>query len=679
MSDETQSDRASAIRLRQVRPGAIDVLVLGGGLFGSAVAFHLARAGAARLLQYEGNAGPSASSRSAGILTYVGWDPWDLELLRWSAEEFAFLSEATGLGDYRESGAIRISRTPEGEQWLERARLEIERSGVASHRASVEEVDSFVPGSDFSDLRAALSTPSDATFSSEGMTVAYQRLAMGLGVEIVKGRTPATIRQTPGGWRVDVEGTSLTARALVLACGAWSPGLLAGLGQALPLAPFRTQAMRVRPRPLSRPFPTVHDLDLEIYVRPAGQGRLLLGNGNEHKEADPFRADPQADPSFVERLRGLLDALFPGRSSWSVERAWAGLCVASPDRFPLVGPVPDADRLYVASGFNGLGAMRAPALAARLAEGILSDRWASLEPANPSRFSERTARFDPRPEFPLERDEPLPPSARTPAPASTLRPAVPDDVGPLQFKPLRSLREVERTELPALSDWFDPFLPLFMKDALRTRGEVEVAERQGEVVGVYLYSPTEGVGSVFTGSRAVALHYVPGRSPGGVYAERPWVEGGERIAILAADLRDWVASGPIRNPVRIAEPVDLPRIVPVMREQTGAVDQDWFRTLPRPEELCFFCEVDGRVAGVSWASVVGPHARGHSFMVHPRYRGLGIGTDLLQARMTWLQELGVRTVVSEIYEGNVASTTAAERAGMAEVDWMFHFPPRENR
>jgi RimJ/RimL family protein N-acetyltransferase len=61
--------------------------------------------------------------------------------------------------------------------------------------------------------------------------------------------------------------------------------------------------------------------------------------------------------------------------------------------------------------------------------------------------------------------------------------------------------------------------------------------------------------------------------------------------------------------------------------------------------------------------------------VHPRYQRLGIGTDLLTARMLWLQRSGGRQVVSEIYGGNLASRTAAERAGMALVGQMFHFRP----
>ena len=132
--------------------------------------------------------------------------------------------------------------------------------------------------------------------------------------------------------------------------------------------------------------------------------------------------------------------------------------------------------------------------------------------------------------------------------------------------------------------------------------------------------------------------------------------------------------GALRNPIRIAGPADLPPIRRLMRELGAIGDDDWFDTLPRPEETAFLCEIEGRIAGVSWVTRVGRYARGHSFVVLPRFRGLGVGTDLLNARMMWIHRMGVVQVVSEIYDGNVASRTAAERAGMACVARMYHYP-----
>lgn len=649
--------------------------ILGGGIFGSALAFHLAALGAARIRCLDWTDGHSGTSRSSGILTTVGWDPWDLALVRESAAELRALSDANGWGELRSDGGVRLARTEPDVTWL-RAMERLHRGhGVPAQLLDRIAAEALLPALDLEGVRAALSTPDDATFSVGEVAVGYREAAERLGATFEPAAHPVRLHRRDDRWEARTESGTFESSRVVLAVGAWLKPLLDDLGAALPLAPFRTQAARLRTSPLSGPGPTIHDLDLEVYVRPDRLGRLLVGDGTERREADPATTVWDADPAFVAKAEEATKGLWGASTAPGVESAWAGLCVASPDRFPLVGRVPGAPGAFVATGFNGFGAMRAPALARALARGILLDEWSALAPADPARFSGPVAPFEPRPLFPLDREIDLgSPDVDSPPAAPS---AGSHDFGtaPLETRPITSGDEVDSLELPPLSEWFDPFLRQFMRDALRTGGEVEVVVSAGRVAGVYLYSPAEGVASIFTRAGPVARRYLPGRHPGGIYTDRRWAPGGETIEIMAIDLTDWAPPGALRNPIRLATAAELPRVAAVMRELTGAVDQRWFATLPRPEELGFLCEIEGRIAGMSWATVVGTHARGHSFMVHPRYRGLGIGTDLLQARTLWLRQRGVRQIVSEIYAGNAASRIAAERSGMAVVGRMYHYRP----
>ncbi len=656
-----------------------DFVVLGGGIVGSALSYHLTRRPSHRAVTIDltpSEPRDRATSSSAGILTYPGWDAWDLDILGETYEEYRALSEASGLGGFRTNGGIRVTTCDEGVRWIELVSRFLERRGIESEAIGPGRLRDLLPGGVPEGVRAALYTPADATVSAPELASAYLRRAGESGGELVQTVTPPRIASLEDRWRVELADRSVETPSLILATGAWTKRLLEELGHPLPLAPFRTQACRLRPRPLAREFPTFHDIDQNHYVAPADQGRLVAGDGTEKVETDPVRAHRSADSDFLERITETVRASFLEFESVRVEEGWAGVCVASPDRYPLVGRVPGAPGLFVATGFNGFGVMRAAGLARRLADGIREDRWDDLLPADPGRFPTPDSPFEPRPAFPLDTTAEAEGADRrvgdhrVPSPRE-----VPSFSEEVSYRSVESPFEVDRLRLPGLSEWFGPFLPLFMKEALRARGEVVLAEVDGEVRGIHLPASSEGVGSLFTRTRSIAERFLSQMGAQGTYSERSWLPGGEPIDVLAADLRDWPGAGTLRNVVRIAESEDLPALRTLVREVSGPGEVSWFDTLPRPEETVFLCEIDHRVVGMSGLTRVGPYARGHSFLVHPRYRGLGIGTDLLQARMLWLARTGGRLVVSEIYDGNIASHTAAMKAGMAIVGRMYHFRP----
>jgi glycine/D-amino acid oxidase-like deaminating enzyme/RimJ/RimL family protein N-acetyltransferase len=653
-----------------------DVIVLGAGIFGAALSYYLAAENHRRVVALdvaESIRGPSGSTTSAGILSVQGWDPWDLAIVRETVAEYARLADAEGTAPLRRNGGLRVARTDEGVRWLSRLESMLSSEGVEVHPLRTGDLSDRLPFADLSDVRAGLLTPDDSVVDSGDLLAGYLRAARRAGAEVRSLELPVDRAiERDGRWHVGGP-TPVAADSLVVAAGAGSKRLLSALGASLPLAPFRAQVVQLRPGPLQAEFPTLHDLDLNLYARPAPLGRIVVGDGTGTQEEDPLRWRTEADAEFVNRTTVAGAELFAGLSSIRVERAGAGLCVASPDRYPLVGPAPGAPHLFVAAGFNGLGTMRAGGLARRLARAIVSGEWNDLAPASPARFVGPSAPFEPRPEFPLEADPDVPlPRRVAPLPEVSVR----TDADDVLARRLERVSEVDHLRWSPLSEWFDPFLPLFARDAIRTGGTVEVMEEGDTVRGLLLAGTSEGVASGFTRQRRVADRFLDRADAGGIYLEDAWRPGGAPVELFAADLRDWVAREPMRNPVRIARTDDLSGIRSLMRAELGPGVDPWIDSLPRPEETGFVCEVDRRVVGISWLSRVGAFARGHSFVVHPRFRGLGIGTDLLTARMLWLHQTGGRLVVSEIYDGNVASRTAAERAGMTFVARMYHFPGR---
>lgn len=387
----------------------VDVLVLGAGIAGCALAYHLARRSVGPVVVYDpGTPGAGATGRAAGIVSEQLWDPWDVTVVRESKEEYEELAERYDPSAFAVNGGALWTRNREAVPVLEAS---IERLRSWSVRVSALDVTTLsekVPWGRFDDVLSATWTPDDAVVAPSRVGELYAESGRELGVEYLLG-TPATRFARSGvHWELTVAGRTTRARRAVIAAGAWSKRVLASVGHPLPLAPYRTQAAVLRPSaPENRLFPSVHDLDWDVYVRPEEVGRIMAGDGTQLVEADPDRYSTGGDESFVAHVAECFGSRFPRWSDAELVRAWAGVCVATPDRHPLIGPVPGASGLYTITGFNGFGVMRAGGAAARLAHVLAAGEGSDTElekirPVLPARFPGPPQPFPIRPGYTLE-------------------------------------------------------------------------------------------------------------------------------------------------------------------------------------------------------------------------------------------------------------------------------------
>ncbi|MFW5949605.1 MAG: NAD(P)/FAD-dependent oxidoreductase, partial [Halolamina sp.] len=192
----------------------------------------------------------------------------------------------------------------------------------------------------------------------------------------------ASVSHRGDGPRVDGERFD----AVVVAGGGWTKRVLAPTGIRLPLKPYRVQALV---SPADYDGPMVHDAEAGVYFRPHPEG-LLAGDGTVPEECDPDDWDPSGDDWFVE---GATETVATRTGSHAAPiAAWAGLATATPDREPLLGEVESG--LYVATGWQGHGFLRAPGTGEALAEQVLGER-SVIEAYDPGRF-------DGVPEFAVE-------------------------------------------------------------------------------------------------------------------------------------------------------------------------------------------------------------------------------------------------------------------------------------
>lgn len=229
----------------------------------------------------------------------------------------------------------------------------------------------------------------------------------------------------------------------------------------------------------------------------------------------------------------------------------------------------------------------------------------------------------------------------------------------------------EVDHLGDLSDFFNPFLPHFVRAAFRGTGEVWVARAGTTIDGLLLYNGTERLGSIFTRRPEVAQVLFGQTDPVALFSEFPLSSRTETYHVFRTAPGPDLSTHRFTHPVRLARAEDQVPVLELLHEMYGRIDPSGFPVVPTAEEKCLLVEIAGEIVGVGWVTVVQGHGRLHSLSVRPHYRRVGIGRDLWYARMLWAARAGARAVVSEVADQNVASQAIATAGGMEKVGQLF--------
>jgi sarcosine oxidase subunit beta len=380
----------------------VQIAIIGGGILGTALAYHLTKDhGVGTALFERGTLAGGASGKAAGILSAQCWNSWDIEVIEETRKEYKRLGEPESETMYQEVGGITGASTPENVARLKKQYARVCDANVEGRMIGRSDLNTLYRCGSFEDVSEALYTPHDAVVQPTDLTLLYARLATENGAFVESEVGPPRIRRDGERWMVEAGGKAVIADQIVIACGAWAKRVMEDLGHPIPLAPYLTRAclLKASAEPL---FPFFHDSELDVYMRPFPRTDVLLGDGTELKEVDPDHMNPSDDTTFLENISAFLSHRFPRWAEAPVESSWWGVCSSTPDRRPLIGPVPGEKRLIVAAGFNGFGVMRAGAVAHRLSDAMLSGNWEKLEPCDPARFPPDYPQFDPQPGFTLD-------------------------------------------------------------------------------------------------------------------------------------------------------------------------------------------------------------------------------------------------------------------------------------
>lgn len=370
-------------------------MIVGGGAVGVSVAYHLAAAGAGRvvLVEREPGLGLGSTGRCAGGFRHQFSSEINVRLSIESVRLLKAFSSDHGLPlDLHADGYLFLCR--DATTWqLYQAAAGMQRGlGVDVRLLTGAEAGDLVPGLAVDDVLGATYCPDDGIADPAGLTNGYAIAARRAGATIETGIT-ATAIVTAGGRVAGIAtpGGPIAAPVVVNAAGVWAPALAATVGLDLPIEPLPRHIAVTAPfdgRPERRTL--VIDAETTFYFHREGGG-VLMGMP---KRGETSTFDTHVDDAFVAaELLPKAVQVYPPLEEASLATTWVGLYEMTPDRHPILGPVSGVEGLYLAAGFSGHGFQHAPIVGKLIAEQIVDGaaRTVDIAGLRLDRFEDREA------------------------------------------------------------------------------------------------------------------------------------------------------------------------------------------------------------------------------------------------------------------------------------------------
>lgn len=371
------------------------VTVVGGGCIGVSVASHLVERDVDVTLLDKGYAAGETTGKAGGLIFSQLHEPADVRAMAYSLEFFRSLSEQDNHFTFHESGFLRLGTEAERAVFEHEVAMQ-RKADIDVRLVEPDEMRRIYPSLSLDGVTVGTYCPWDGYADPHTFTTTLLADAKANGLEYCPGTRVIDVIASESPSVTTEEGT-IESDVLVIAAGPWSHRLAALADVDLPAKPYRAQALVTAPVDVDAG--TVYDAHEGVYFRTTQDGGLLVGDGTEEVEADPDDYSRRADFDFLARMSETIERRLSA-ADIGVQNAWAGLCMATPDRFPLVGrppfepgTKPHPNGLLVAAGLQGHGFMRSPAVGRAIADLICDDRLPISE-WRPTRFDDYPGDFE---------------------------------------------------------------------------------------------------------------------------------------------------------------------------------------------------------------------------------------------------------------------------------------------
>jgi sarcosine oxidase, subunit beta len=370
-----------------------DVVLIGGGIVGSSIAYHLVEAGCRNLLviERESAQGKGSTGKSMGGVRAQFSTPVNIQMSLYSIPFYASFEKRVGHPcDYRPQGYLFCATTEKHMAYL---RTNYEKQiaiGLKDARLlDGDEIRIRFPLLRGDDIVGGSFCSTDGFVDPYSAMIGFMAWACDHGASLWKNATVAGIVRQDRGFEVVTTRDTVSTRTVVDCAGAWAAAVAKMVGIDLPVEPLRRMLVPTEPfDQFPHTAPMIIDMSTGFHFRPESRGFLLAWNDPE--ETPGYKTD--FDASFIEKILTRAADRVPVFENLAVnpKRAWAGLYEMTPDHHPILGESPEVPGFFFANGFSGHGVMHSPATGKILSDLILTGKTDLIDASflNFSRFAE---------------------------------------------------------------------------------------------------------------------------------------------------------------------------------------------------------------------------------------------------------------------------------------------------
>jgi sarcosine oxidase subunit beta len=372
-----------------------DVVVIGGGVMGTSIAFNLARRRAGRVVLLEKNTVCSGTSAKSSAIVRTHYTNATTAAMALRARRIfeGWAEEVGGEAGFVQTGMLFIGPAV-GRATIERTLTMNRELGIEASSISAAEARRISPHLAIPDDAAVVFEPRSGYASPHEVATSFAARFVELGGQL-RQSTEVTAIDTKGG-RVRAVRTSrgdeIATGQLVIAAGPWAGpvGRLAGL--ELPVTASRESIVTLRPSFDWNPrHPVTGDLASEVYLRPETGGLILVGNLRDTiVPGNPDAYEDRPTAADTTELLTRLAQLMPETASAAITGGWSGMYEVSPDWNPIMGTASGVAGLHYAGGFSGHGFKLSPIVGILMAEQVIDGRARTIDisPYRVERFAE---------------------------------------------------------------------------------------------------------------------------------------------------------------------------------------------------------------------------------------------------------------------------------------------------